>query len=84
MVATTASGGINAVEVRVKGIFETATKSYDDYAIRLPLKVAQALLRVSGVHMWLVLLHRTVHHPSQERESGGSRVFASGVKQRPG
>lgn len=59
LLATPASGGVNAVEVHVKGIFETATKSYDDYAIRVPLKTAQALLRVRGVHMWLVLLHRT-------------------------
>jgi putative ABC transport system permease protein len=59
LLVTTASGGINAVEVRVKGIFETATKSYDDYAIRAPLKVAQSLLRVTGIHMWLVLLHET-------------------------
>lgn len=59
LLATTGSGGINAVEVRVKGVFETATKAYDDYAIRVPLKVAKTLLRVSGVHTWLVLLHRT-------------------------
>ena len=59
LLATTGSGGINAVEVRVKGIFETATKAYDDYAIRVPLKVVKSLLRVSGVHAWLVLLHRT-------------------------
>ena len=59
LLTTTGSGGINAVEVRVKGIFETATKAYDDYAIRIPLKVAKTLLRVSGAHVWLVLLHRT-------------------------
>jgi putative ABC transport system permease protein len=59
LLATTAAGGINAVEVTVKGVFETATKGYDDYAIRVPLKVAQSLLRASGVHAWLVLLRET-------------------------
>src|SRR5262249_51749385 len=59
LVANTGAGGVNAVEVRVKGIFATATKAYDDYAIRIPLKTAQKLLRVSGVHTWLVLLRST-------------------------
>lgn len=59
LLSNTASGGVNAVEVRVAGIFSTSIKAYDDYAIRLPLAAAQELLRVSGVHMWLVLLART-------------------------
>ena len=76
LVVTTASGGINAVEVRVMGIFETATKSYDDYAIRLPLQVAQALLRVSGVHTWLVLLHRTSETDTVARALRGDPKLA--------
>jgi putative ABC transport system permease protein len=61
-----ASGGVNAVEVRVKGVFATLTKAYDDYAIRVPLKTAQTLLRAKGVHMWLVLLQRTSQTDSAE------------------
>ncbi len=59
LLANTASGGINGVETHVSGIFATVTKAYDDYAIRVPLKTAQKLLRVSEVHVWLVLLNRT-------------------------
>jgi putative ABC transport system permease protein len=61
LLANTASGGINAVETHVRGLFSTVTKAYDDSALRLPLSVAQKLLRVSGTHRWLVLLDDTGH-----------------------
>jgi putative ABC transport system permease protein len=59
LVANTQTGGVNALEVKVAGIFSTITKAYDDYALRLPLKTAQGLIRSEGVHSWLVLLHKT-------------------------
>jgi putative ABC transport system permease protein len=59
LLANTRSGGINAVEAHVRGVFATSTKAYDDYAVRVPLKTVQGLLRVTGVHTWLVLLQRT-------------------------
>ncbi len=59
LLANTVSGGINAVECRVRGLFSTVTKAYDDTALRLPLPTAQQLLRVSGSHRWLVLLDET-------------------------
>lgn len=59
LVANTQRGGVNAVEVVVKGTFSTVTKAYDDVALRLPLKTAQQLLRVKGTHRWVVLLDRT-------------------------
>jgi len=59
LVANTQSGGINAREVKVVGIFSTITKAYDDFALRLPLKTAQGLLKTEGVHAWLVLLRKT-------------------------
>lgn len=59
LVANTRSGGVNGVEVVVRGTFSTAVKAYDDVALRLPLKTAQRLLRVQGVHRWVVLLDRT-------------------------
>lgn len=59
LVVNTPSGGVNARDVAVVGTFSTVTKAYDDYAIRVPLKTAQALLRVEGVHSWLVLLRQT-------------------------
>lgn len=59
LLSNTANGGINAVEAKVAGIFISANQTYDDSALRLPLGLAQSLLRVDGTHMWLVLLEET-------------------------
>jgi putative ABC transport system permease protein len=61
LLATTASGGVNAVEARVRGLFFTVSKAYDDVAIRVPLPLAQTLLRTSKVHRWIVVLDDTAH-----------------------
>jgi len=53
------SGGANAVEVTVRGLFSTIAKAYDDSALRLPIGTAQQLLRVQGAHAWVVLLDDT-------------------------
>lgn len=59
LLTKTASGGINAVEGKVQGIFFTANKEFDDAALRLPLGLAQKLLQVQGVHRWLLMLDDT-------------------------
>ena len=59
LLATTSGGSINAVEAKVAGIFISANQAYDDAALRLPLGLAQSLLRVNGAHAWLVLLDDT-------------------------
>jgi len=59
LVVNTASGGINAVEGPVRGTFSTVAKSYDDSALRVPLTLAQQLLRVEGAHVWIVVLDDT-------------------------
>jgi putative ABC transport system permease protein len=59
LLATASGGGINAVEVKVAGIFITASKAYDDTALRLPIGLAHSLLRTQGAHAWLVLLDET-------------------------
>lgn len=59
LLVNTASGGINAVEVTVEGLFATVSKSYDDNALRLPIDTARQLLRTQGVHRWIVLLADT-------------------------
>ncbi len=48
LLANTSSGGINAVERTVRGLFSTVSKAYDNSALRVPLPLAQKLLRVSG------------------------------------
>lgn len=61
LLTTTASGGINAVEGKVRGLFFTSSKSFDDIALRLPLSLAQSLLQTHGVHRWVVLLDDTAY-----------------------
>lgn len=52
-------GGINAVEGKVRGIFSTQVKAYDDTAVRLPIALARTLLRTKGSHTWVVGLADT-------------------------
>lgn len=59
LLATTASGSMNAIEAKVAGIFTSTNQAYDNASLRLPLAQAQALLRVQGAHAWLVLLNET-------------------------
>lgn len=59
LLANTATGGTNAVELTVRGLFATVTKAYDDSALRMPLATARTLLRTRGSHIWIVLLNDT-------------------------
>jgi putative ABC transport system permease protein len=59
LLANTKSGGVNGVETHVRGVFTTVSKFYDDSALRVPLPVAQQLLRTTGAHTWVVLLDDT-------------------------
>ncbi|WP_374338998.1 ABC transporter permease [Methyloversatilis sp.] len=59
LMTTTAAGNINAVEAPVVGIFTSVSKEYDDSALRVPLRLAQQLVKVSGAQQWLVLLDDT-------------------------
>lgn len=59
LLANTPSGGVNGVEVRVRGFFSTVSKAFDDSAARVPLAVAQELLRIRGAHTWVVVLDAT-------------------------
>jgi len=40
------------------------SKAYDDSAIRIPLPLADELLRVSGAHQWIVVLRDTADTPA--------------------
>lgn len=59
LLASTASGGINAVEGHVRGLAATNLKAYDDVMLRVPIATARELLRVQGAHLWVVSLHDT-------------------------
>jgi len=59
LMATTANGSLNALDVQVAGIFSTGTKEYDERAIKIPLRAAQRLLQTDKVEKLLVILHQT-------------------------
>lgn len=59
LLATTAEGSVNAVEVTIAGLFATSTKAYDDAFMRVPIDIARSLMRVEGATSWVVLLDRT-------------------------
>lgn len=79
LLSNTASGGINAVEAKVAGIFVSTSQAYDDAALRLPIPLAQSLLRVEGAHMWLVLLQDTAQ--TDERLAGFRARFPPAAHQ---
>jgi putative ABC transport system permease protein len=64
LLAATSSGGMNAVEGHVRGLFSTYTKAFDDAAVRLPIAMAKELLRVTGEHTWVILLDDTLRTES--------------------
>ena len=61
LLVNTATGGFNAVETTVSGLFTTPNKALNDVTLRIPIETARELLRVEGHHTWVLLLERTVH-----------------------
>jgi putative ABC transport system permease protein len=59
LLVTTPSGGVNAVEVNVRGLFFTLSKAYNDVALRAPIQLTQDLLRTKGSHVWMVFVDKT-------------------------
>ncbi len=56
-------GKVSAVDARVRGIFHTAVKAYDDVALRAPIALSRKLLKVDGSHQLLILLDKTANTP---------------------
>ena len=59
LLANTAKGATNAVEVTIRGLFTTVAKAYDDAALRVPIETARQLLRTKGSHVWVVLINES-------------------------
>lgn len=59
LLASPAAGGVAAVEVKVRGLFATVSKAYDDSVIRAPLHVAQQLARTEGIDKLILVLKDT-------------------------
>lgn len=61
LLVNTPSGGLNAVDAQVAGIFSSVSKAYDDSALILSIALARRLLKVDGAHAWRVFLDDTAH-----------------------
>ena len=59
LMSMTTTGSLNAMDVRVAGIFMSGVKEYDDRAVKMPLGAAQQLLQTTKVEKLLVLLNET-------------------------
>jgi len=59
LLASTADGALNSLELEVVGVFRTFARDYDNRAVRIPLAVAQDLVGTAGVHRIVVSLKET-------------------------
>lgn len=59
LVATTAEGAANTLDVEVVGVFQTFSKDYDARAVKIQLAAAQELLGTRGANTLVISLSRT-------------------------
>ncbi len=59
LTVTTEHGGINALDIVVKGIFQTSYKPFDDRYLKIPLATAQELIDTASVHALVIYLDET-------------------------
>jgi putative ABC transport system permease protein len=59
LMSPTFTGSLNAIDVRVAGIFQSGVKELDDRAVKMPIAAAQQLLQTNKVEKLLVFLHDT-------------------------
>lgn len=78
LMSMTTAGSLNAIDVRVAGVFMTGVKEYDERAVKMPIAAAQQLLQTTKVEKLLVLLHETSDteavHASLARDLAKYRV----------
>ncbi|HEV8702348.1 MAG TPA: FtsX-like permease family protein [Candidatus Polarisedimenticolia bacterium] len=70
LMTNTESGALNAVDVKLRGIFEGGMKAYDDWTLKLPLQAVEELLLDDRTEKILVLLDRTESVPEVQRAMG--------------
>ena len=66
LLTTTKGGGINALAVKVRGVWESGEKAYDDRFLRVGLAEVQRLLDIEhdDVQSIVLLLDKTEHTPA--------------------
>lgn len=56
IITVNSQGGQSALSLKVRGIFSSGIKEYDDAVIKIPLDTAQRMMATSGVSKVLILL----------------------------
>lgn len=74
LVSATVGGAMNAVDVRVQGVFRSFAKEYDDRAMMMPLSQAQRVLGTDAVDMVVLLIDDT------SKLKGVQTVLATSLK----
>jgi putative ABC transport system permease protein len=59
LVASTAGGAMNTLDLEVVGVFQSFSKEYDARAVKVPLAAAQELLDTAGANLVVVSLRAT-------------------------
>ncbi|MEN3801202.1 ABC transporter permease [Aeromonas veronii] len=57
LIVVNTQGGQGALSLKLRGIFESGIKDYDDVAMKLPLDTAQRMMGTDGVSKVLILLN---------------------------
>jgi putative ABC transport system permease protein len=63
LMTMTESGALNAVHVRLQGIFEGGLKEYDDWTLKVPLGAAEHLLMDNRIEQIVLLVRHTQDVP---------------------
>lgn len=84
LLAQTMDGVVNAIDVEVSGIFQTAIAEFDDASFLIPLTTAQSLLDTQGVEQIIVGLNDTKSTSLVQRQIMASLSLAKkGVEIKP-
>jgi putative ABC transport system permease protein len=59
LLLNTAEGGLNTIDLRVVGVFQSFSTDFDTRAIRIPLAAAKEILDTQGANVVVVALNRT-------------------------
>ena len=68
LMSMTESGALNAVHVRLQGIFEGGLKEYDDWTLKVPLGAAEHLLMDNRIEQIVLLVRHTEDVPMVRAE----------------
>lgn len=68
LMTNTETGALNAIDVRLRGVFEGGMKAYDDWTLKLPLPAVNELLLDDRVEQIVLLLEETEAVPAVRAE----------------